>query len=105
MSGEREAEGGERSTRGLTDQARGRDNAARAAAAVWRRAGHDRPYIWSLEQAKSDAAHRHAPDDVGDGWIGGQCRKQQRAKPEQHKAKPTEQAGGKTVRQAPANRR
>ena len=70
-----------------------------------RRAGHDRFHVRRLEEAESDAANHHAPDDIGNTGTRGKGREQQHSGGEQHEAHAAKEAGGKAVGQPAADRR
>ena len=90
---------------GLPDQPRGRDHAAGAAAAMRRRAGHDRLHVRRLEEAEPEAAEHHAPDDVWHARVRRKHRQQRHADAEHHKPDAAEDAGGVAIGQAAADRR
>src|SRR6185295_19794608 len=56
MAGKAKAQGGKCGAEGLSGQARGCDDAARASTAVRRRARHQCPQIGRLEEAESNSA-------------------------------------------------
>ena len=92
VTAEGKAQRRERGAEGLSGQARGRDDAARAAAAMRRRARHQRLHVGRLKEAESDPADHHAPDDVGDAGIGGKRRQQRHADAEQRQTDAAENA-------------
>src|SRR6185437_17136688 len=71
MACKSKAQRSKRCAGGLSDQARGRRYAARGPGAMRRRTPHDRLQVRRLEEAESESAKHHAPDDVGHARLAG----------------------------------
>lgn len=84
---------------------RGGDDARGAAAAVRRRASHDRLHVRRLEEPEPHAADHDPPDDIGNARARRKQREQRHAEAKQDKADAAQQADRMAIGEAAGDRR